>query len=376
MVWNGLSICSRVAWLPRGGIADYWQNSTNAQDVSHPRGRNLAIWRTTPKLLPPTGLDFSSFGRFILSAWKRPTTTPWHSTNEPIPFISSLPLRQAIEQPGCAGKFASKQLARKRRIQRAFGSWWKWRWQWSHGACKTRLVYFECWPRKTCRKPCFLFCRNPPDGLSGEDTLVAVCYAASVGDAVVMNSEQSQLLDEAIQANQSDARIAQVAGDYYLMKGRYEEATESYLASFEIDGNNPQVCNNLALAFAEQTDGLSKARTWLEKAEELDAGNPQWADTRAVLETISGDTKEALATLDRSSEELAEDPVASLHRAAALRDLGEATAARQQFLEALCLGIENAPLTPRDRSTLASFLRQTRSQPEQTARVVAQGVQR
>ena len=195
------------------------------------------------------------------------------------------------------------------------------------------------------------FVANPPVELSPEDTLTGLLHALVRGKPIRLDSENERLLTELVSAGTGEADVQQSAGDYALLTGRYQLASERYEAAIELAPDRPDLCNNLALAYGEMADRAADALRWVAEAEARGGDAAEMEDSRAWLALRAGRADDALIRLESLASH-SPGPAIRLHHAMALRAVGRDDDATEELLAALGLGVERRPLLPREREFL------------------------
>jgi Flp pilus assembly protein TadD len=164
-------------------------------------------------------------------------------------------------------------------------------------------------------------------------------------------------LETAVQAETTDAKLPQVAGDLFMLGGDYGLAASCYRKALALDPSSVAARNNLALAWAEQRGDFAEAQRMIEQTIQEHGANANLMDSKAAVLLLAGQTQQAVETLQQAISTNPDDPLLFLHLAMALDQLKAKPEARAAFLQSLALGIRTQWLTPRDRSFLAEQMK-------------------
>jgi hypothetical protein len=193
--------------------------------------------------------------------------------------------------------------------------------------------------------------QQPPAQLTEVEAAIALCHAMILTQSATEARQQvNQFLQAALAKHSQRADLARAVGDYQLMSGQYAFAVDAYLQSLQVGPNHKLTSNNLALALVELPGQLQRADEILQVALQEHGADPMLLDTRAMLQLIDGRPKEAFATLQQILIQRPEDATVRTHLAMAYHALGQAELSRIALVEAMCLGVDESLLSPRDRA--------------------------
>ncbi len=219
----------------------------------------------------------------------------------------------------------------------------------------TRLAWCRSIQQTLCRQKlenyAYRFVKESPDTVSGADAAVALCHALILSPEVHDLFDKSPDFFSEIQlAYPQRADLARAIGDYMLMSGRYESAADLYRKALAVDPQSELAKNNLALALAELPGRLQEAKAVLDAAIEEHGSNPILLDTRSVIELINNRPQQALETLEQVLAASSNNAVGFVHTAMAHQQLGDRLRAREYYIDALALGLNETLLSVRDRA--------------------------
>jgi tetratricopeptide (TPR) repeat protein len=193
---------------------------------------------------------------------------------------------------------------------------------------------------------------------------------------VLLDLGREQEAAEELDRLGDDAEARQRAADVYQRVGRHDRAVpllerlvgdepESIdlrfrlAAAYERTGEHPRAVdafrellrrapdfhmalNYLGYMWAERGENLTDARRMVERALELDPGNPAYIDSLGWIYFRQGDHQQALTQLQRAARLLPRDGTVQEHLGDVLRALGNVTEARSAYQRAVAAGDENA----------------------------------
>lgn len=156
------------------------------------------------------------------------------------------------------------------------------------------------------------------------------------------------VLHSAIEQRDRPVSLLLVLAELYSWQQRDDEAESVYRELLDRDERNVPALNNLALKRALIDKDVAGALKLIEGAIAVAGENGALLDSRAVIRLVGGDPQQALLDLD---EAVAQQPTVSrlFHRAQANHQLRRNRAARQDFQQALELGLDPQRLYPPER---------------------------
>jgi hypothetical protein len=83
--------------------------------------------------------------------------------------------------------------------------------------------------------------------------------------------------------------------------------------------------------------------------------NPDLLDTQALIDIMDNHAEQAIPVLEMLVAQVPDSPVLRFHLAIAYNDTKNANRARESFIAATALGIEQRLLSPHDKKTLADL---------------------
>jgi exosortase len=199
------------------------------------------------------------------------------------------------------------------------------------------------------------FATSPQKGATATELAGLLCHAyiavPATKEAAVA---RSQTLDKLMAAHNKNALVVQTIADCAFMAGDYQRAVETYRVSIQLKPEERMPRNNLALSLAEQQKP-EEAREVLAAALKAHAADPDLLDTQATLDIINHQADQALPILEKLVAKSPDSPVLRFHLAIAYDATKNNDRARENFITATALGVEQNVLSPRDRKTLEDF---------------------
>jgi tetratricopeptide (TPR) repeat protein len=160
-----------------------------------------------------------------------------------------------------------------------------------------------------------------------------------------------KILSASLKKRDRPASLLATAALWHCWQQHYDQSETLLRESLQKQPAHVPALNNLALELALQKKQLDEALTLIEKAIELAGANPSLLDTRALVYLARGDTKQALADVDRAIVQ-APQAVSYFHKARILLAENQSGAAHDAETRARELGLRFDLLHPLDRAAL------------------------
>lgn len=133
--------------------------------------------------------------------------------------------------------------------------------------------------------------------------------------------------DAALKIEPKFTDAAMAKGDVLALKGRFEEASQSYKTVIVNAPSQPLAYNNLAWIAAEEKARLDEAVSWAKKAIELGPSVPQFQDTLAWVYRAKGELGQAAETLTAALKMNEKEPTVLYHLGIVLSEQGKTSEA-------------------------------------------------
>jgi Flp pilus assembly protein TadD len=193
---------------------------------------------------------------------------------------------------------------------------------------------------------------SPPEGLSPSDLAIRLCHAyVAVPPTKESAANQMKILAAMLAAHGKEANVVQGVGDCAFMGGAYQQAADAYQHVLELKPDEVMARNNLALALAE-LQKVAEARQVLAVALKARPKDADLLDTEAAIDIIDNHADQAVPVLEKLVALNPESPVLRFHLAVAYDDTKDQKRARETFLAATVLGVQQQVLSPRDKNVL------------------------
>ena len=108
-------------------------------------------------------------------------------------------------------------------------------------------------------------------------------------------------IQAAIENNSNNVNLLQAEGVMWARRGEYDEAIASLRRVVEIAPNNTLALNNLATLLAERPNQLAEALQHIERAIEISGRQASLLDTQGTIFLKTGDTTQAIASLEEAT---------------------------------------------------------------------------
>lgn len=131
------------------------------------------------------------------------------------------------------------------------------------------------------------------------------------------------ILEALMAASPDDGRYCMIAGEYYHLAGRIDDAERVLRRAIELDPGNAEAYNSLGYFFAEAGVKLDEAEALVKKALEMSPDAGHMLDSLGWVYFQKGDYDRAVETLERAVLRMKDDPDAVV-----LEHLGDAHARR------------------------------------------------
>src|SRR5262249_22976547 len=131
-------------------------------------------------------------------------------------------------------------------------------------------------------------------------------------------------------------------------------AADAYERAIQIKPDARMLRNNRALALVELQKS-DEAHEVLALALKLNPDDADLLDTQAMIEILDNHADKAIPLLEKLAAQSPDNPILRFHLAVAYNEAKDAKRAREAFLAATTLGVEQRLLSPRDRKTLADL---------------------
>jgi predicted Zn-dependent protease len=206
------------------------------------------------------------------------------------------------------------------------------------------------------REECAMqFATEPQNGVSPGEIAIWLCHAyVAVPQTNESAPARKQAIDKLLATHGKNADVLTSIGDCLFMAAEYERAADAYRQVLEIKPEEIMPRNNLALALVE-LHKASEARQVLSVALKDKPDDPDLLDTGAVIDILDNHADQAIPLLEKLVGQIPESPVLRFHLAVAYNDTKNASRARETFVAATALGVEQRLLSPRDKKTLADL---------------------
>jgi tetratricopeptide (TPR) repeat protein len=199
------------------------------------------------------------------------------------------------------------------------------------------------------------FAMEPRNGVSPSELAVWLCHSyVAVPQTQETAPLRKQAIDKVLSMQGKNVDVFQAAGDCLFMAADYQRAADCYQQVLELKPEESMVRNNLALALVE-LQKAGDARQVLSIALKATPGDPDLLDTGAVIDIMDNHADQAVPVLEQLVTQIPESPVLRFHLAVAYNGAKNSTRARETFIAATALGIEQRLLSPRDKKTLADL---------------------
>lgn len=199
------------------------------------------------------------------------------------------------------------------------------------------------------------FAMEPRNGVSPTQLAIWLCHSyVAVPQTKESAPIRKQAIDKILAMHGKNVDVLQAAGDCLFMAADYKSAADYYQQVLELKPDENMVRNNLALALVE-LQKAGDARQVLSIALKAKPDDPDLLDTGAVIEIMDDHPDQAVPVLENLVAQIPDSPVLRFHLAVAYNGTKNANRARETFIAATALGIEQRLLSPRDKKTLADL---------------------
>lgn len=185
----------------------------------------------------------------------------------------------------------------------------------------------------------------PPEAVSNAS--VAALYGSKGADPAQFKRVEGRL-EAAIRQAPEKVSMQFDLANLRSLEGRYDEAEAIYRRLYESNKGQGSPLNNLAWMLACQGTKLSEASSLIDHAIDLDGENPDFLDTRALVQLALGHFEPAVHDLE---DAIAVKPGAELyfHLAQAYLKAGRTEDAKDAFRRAIDAGVKQETLHPLER---------------------------
>lgn len=163
------------------------------------------------------------------------------------------------------------------------------------------------------------------------------------------------LLQQALAAYADVPELLGAVADLRLVQERLEEACQLYRRIVDLQPNNVQALNNLALALAEQPSHETEALQFLDRAIEITGDQPNLLDSKGSVLLALGRVREAIALFSAAVSAANPDPRFYFHLALGHYRAGDLVRAREALAVAQNRQLGQLPLTASDSRLLAEL---------------------
>ena len=170
----------------------------------------------------------------------------------------------------------------------------------------------------------------------------AVRRAADVYQRAGRHERAVPLLERLLGAEPESTDLRFRLAAAYERTGQHPRAVDAFQELLRRQPDFHMALNYLGYMWAEKGENLADARRLVERALELDPGNPAYIDSLGWIYFRQGDHRLALEQLQRAARLLPRDGTVQEHLGDVLRALGNAAEARTAYERALAAGDDNA----------------------------------
>ena len=170
----------------------------------------------------------------------------------------------------------------------------------------------------------------------------AVRRAADVYQRAGRHERAVPLLERLLGAEPESTDLRFRLAAAYERTGQHPRAVDAFQELLRREPDFHMALNYLGYMWAEKGENLADARRLVERALELDPGNPAYIDSLGWIFFRLGDHRQALEQLQRAARLLPRDGTVQEHLGDVLRALGNAAEARSAYERALAAGDDNA----------------------------------
>ena len=152
-----------------------------------------------------------------------------------------------------------------------------------------------------------------------------------------------------------DYNVHVFLGTIRHLQARYEDELACYREALELNPNNVQFLNNMAWTLSEGLNQPDEALNVIQEAIRREGEDPQYLDTRGVIEERLGQLPKAIADLEASAKGQ-RSATTFFHLSRAYLKANDTTASRRNRDIALQLKFDPATLDPTDRADLSNVM--------------------
>jgi len=153
-----------------------------------------------------------------------------------------------------------------------------------------------------------------------------------------LNNAESTL-KQGLQTNPGNALLQYELASVYDAKGKQSDANTLYRSILAAYPNYLPALNNLALNMAEMGSDLALAKSYAEKAYQIEKNNPIVQDTYGWILVLANDPVKGLALLEQAARGLPNDPNVLYHLSIALAKTGRMQEAKTYLQRARNAGL-------------------------------------
>ncbi len=160
------------------------------------------------------------------------------------------------------------------------------------------------------------------------------------------------LIEAAVTQYPQNVQLRLALANLRVMQARLEDAEQIYRQALEIQPDNPNVLNNLALCLSYTTEKQAEALECINKAMERAGPLEPLQDTHAMVLLAQGKVQSSLSLLQDLVAAPSVNSVRYLHLALAHQQAGSLEEARWALQQARDRDLDAEPLMPRDKQSL------------------------
>jgi tetratricopeptide (TPR) repeat protein len=166
--------------------------------------------------------------------------------------------------------------------------------------------------------------------------------AADVYQRAGRHDRAVPLLEQLVGAEPASNELRFRLAAAYERSGQRPAAVDAFRELLRREPDFHLALNYLGYMWAETGENLPDARRMVERALELDPGNPAYIDSLGWIYFRQGDHESALEQLQRAARLLPQDGTVQEHLGDVLRAMGNVAEARSAYQRAVAAGEENA----------------------------------
>ena len=192
------------------------------------------------------------------------------------------------------------------------------------------------------------FASDPPEAL--DKATLASQLAISLGIAHTPKQTVNQaipVIEAALQGSPRDPTLLYSAGTLRYLQGESEDAAKLLQRCVDVQSDNVDAINNLALAVAATVDGFDRALQIIDTAIAIDSSSNSLDTKGAIL--LQHERYERARRVLEEARAVSPSPFVLMHLSAAYSELGDADRAREAFRRAVILNVQEQLTMESDR---------------------------